>query len=276
MDMRTPDAMPASADPFAKFKAMQRESWSLFAPLATFTTPCAALLVDFAGVKKGDRVLDVACGTGVVALTAARRGANVSGLDLSPALLVEARKNAEIIGAKVDFREGDVEALPYKDGEFDVVLSQFGHMFAPRPEFAIREMLRVLKPGGRIAFSTWPPELMVGRLFQVTGKYLPPPPPGAAPPPAWGEPTVVRERLGAAVTNIEFMREEMTIPALSPAHYRMSVELTAGPVIKAVELLSAEPAKLAAFRAEVEGIIELYFARNLVRQSFLMTRAVKK
>lgn len=263
-------------DPFAKFKAVQRESWALFAPLAAFTTPGAAMLVDFAGVKKGDAVLDLACGTGVVAVTAARCGARVKGLDLSPVLLADARKNAAILGADIEFTEGDAEALPYKDGEFDTVLSQFGHMFAPQPDVVVREMLRVLKPGGRIAFSTWPPELMIGRCFSLVAKYLPPPPPGAAPPPAWGDVNVVRERLGNAVTDLEFHREELAFPALSPQHYRANMEVTAGPVIKAVETLSKEPARLATFRTELEGLAEKYFSQNRVRQSFLMTRAVKK
>lgn len=268
--------MADDVDPFAKFKAMQRESWGLFAPLATFTTPPAALLVDFAGVKAGQAVLDVACGTGVVSVTAARRGAKVRGLDLSPVLLEEAKKNAAIAGVSIDFREGDVEALPYQDGEFDVVLSQFGHMFAPRPDVAIREMVRVLKPGGRIAFSTWPPELMIGLCFATLGKYLPPPPAGVAPPPQWGDPNVVRQRLGDAVSAIEFTRDEMVMPTLSPAHYRAHMEHTAGPVIKAVEMLASDPPKLAQMRAELETLIERYFDKNRVRQSFLMTRAVKR
>jgi SAM-dependent methyltransferase len=263
-------------DPIAQFKAMQRESWALFAPLAAFTTPAAAHLIDWAGVWPGQAVLDVACGTGVVAITAQRRGARVKALDLSPVLLEDARKNAAIINAAIEFTEGDVEALPYKDGEFDVVLSQFGHMFAPRPEVAIREMLRVLKPGGRIAFSTWPPELMIGACIATVGKYLPPPPPDVSPPPQWGDPTVVRQRLGEAVSGIEFHREEMIIPALSPAHYRAHMELTAGPVIKAVEMLSSDPPKLKQFRADLEALAERFFDKNRVRQSFLMTRAIKK
>src|SRR5579863_10280804 len=146
--------MPATADPFEKFKAAQREGWSSFVPVEIMTTPPAAKLVKFAQIAAGQRVLDVACGTGVVAVTAARGGAKVSGLDLTPALLERARENAAIAGVGVDFIEGDAEALPYPDASFDVVLSQFGHMFAPRPAIAVREMLRVLKPGGRVAFST--------------------------------------------------------------------------------------------------------------------------
>jgi SAM-dependent methyltransferase len=264
------------ADPLAQFKAMQRESWALFAPLAAFTTPPAAQLVEFAGVKAGQAVLDVACGTGVVAITASRKGAKVRGLDLSPVLLTEARRNAAMIDAPIEFTEGDAEALPYKDGEFDVVLSQFGHMFAPRPDVAIKEMLRVLKPGGRIAFSTWPPELVIGSVMALVGSYLPPLPPGVSPPPQWGDVGVVRERLGGLVERLEFNRGEMLYPTLSPTHYRASMELTAGPVIKAVEVLSSDPPKLARFRADIEALAERYFDRNCVRQSFLMTRAIKK
>lgn len=264
-----------TTDPFVQFKAMQREAWALFSPLATFTTPPAAALVEFAEVRAGETVLDVACGTGVVAVTAARRGAKVSGLDLSPVLLEDARSNARTIGAAIDFIEGDAEALPYADASFDVVLSQFGHMFAPRPEVTVAEMLRVLRPGGRIAFSTWPPELMIGRMFALTAVYLPPPP-GVAPPPAWGEPTVVRQRLGEAVTDLRFHRDEMVIPALSPQHYRATVELTAGPVAKLVQMLADDAPRLAEFRARLEEIVGHYFVRNCVRQSFLMSRAVKR
>ena len=164
-----------SADPFAQLKAAQREAWATFSPQAMFTVPPAASLVEFASVRNGEVLLDVACGTGVVAITASRIGARVRGLDLSPVLLEDARKNAALIAADIEFVEGDVEAMPYPDATFDVVLSQFGHMFAPRPEVTIAEMLRVLKPKGRIAFSTWPPELLVGQMFGLIAKYLPPP-----------------------------------------------------------------------------------------------------
>lgn len=262
-------------DPYAAMKAAQREGWGLFAPIAPFTTPAAAALVRYAGIGRGQQVLDVACGTGVVAITAALQGATVSGLDLAPTLLVEARRNATLIETPIAFLEGDVEALPYPDAHFDVVVSQFGHMFAPRPERAIAEMLRVLKPGGRIAFSTWPPELCIGRLFDLVGRYLPGPP-GAAAPSSWGETTNIRRWLGAATGEPEFHRDEMSIPALSPRHYGASMELTAAPFIKVVQGLAAEPERLAAFRAEVIAIVQTYFADNRVRQSYLMSRALKR
>ena len=172
-------------DVFDTFKAAQKAGWAHFAPLQAFTTLTAAQLVNHARVEKNARVLDVACGTGVVAITAARRGARSTGLDLTPELLAVARENARIANVDVAWHEGDVEQLPFDDGSFDVVVSQFGHMFAPRPDVAVAQMLRVLKPGGTIAFSTWPPELFVGRLFALVGRYMPPLPPGIAPPPAW-------------------------------------------------------------------------------------------
>ena len=187
----------AAIDPIEAFKAKQREAWSSFAPLAANTTITAARLVRFARVQPNQRVLDVGCGTGVVAITAAlHAAARVTGADLTPELLEVARENARIGGCEIDWHEADVEKLPFADGEFDVVLSQFGHIFAPRPDVAVGEMLRVLKSGGTIAFSTWPPELFNGRMFALIGRNMPPPPPGVSPPTQWGDPNIVRERLG--------------------------------------------------------------------------------
>src|SRR5262245_60234703 len=265
-----------SEDAIAKFKAAQRQGWKHFAPLEAMTTPVAARLVKHAGIRAGQEVLDVGCGTGVVAITAARIGARGRGLDLTPELLERARENARIAGVEIDFLEGDVEALPFADATFDVVLSQFGHMFAPRPEIAVREMLRVLKPGGTIAFATWPPELLIGDGFRLMSKYMPPPPPGVSPPPQWGDVAIVRERLGSAVKDILFDRACMLVPALSVQNYRDVLEHTAGPVVKLVESLStSDPARLAQFRQEYDALIAPYFADNVVRQDYLLTRAVK-
>jgi SAM-dependent methyltransferase len=263
-------------NPLEQFKAAQKAGWAHFTPLQTITTPAAARLVTFARLQTDMRVLDVACGTGVVAVTAARIGARVSGLDLTPELLTAARENARIAGVSIDWHEGDAEALPFDAGAFDAVVSQYGHMFAPRPDVAVAEMLRVLKPGGIVAFSTWPPELFTGRVFALVGRYSPPPPPGVSPAPLWGDPTIVRERLGAAVKDLTFDRAFITVAALSVPHYREMFERTAGPVLKLVEALSAsDPARLAAFRADFEGIVRDYYDDNIVRQDYLMTRAIK-
>jgi len=263
-------------DPFDSFKAAQKQGWAHFAPLEAVTTPCAARLVKWAGVRSGRRVLDAACGTGVVSVTAARLGAQVTGLDLTPELLERARENARIAGVEIDWHEGDVEKLPFGDATFDFVLSEFGHIFAPRPEVAIGEMLRVLKPGGTIAFSTWPPELLVGRTFALTASYMPPPPPGVAPPTQWGDPSIVRQRLGSAVKDIMFDRATMLIPALSPSHHRKASEKSGGSMVRIVaELEGSDPAKLEKFRREYDALAGEYFEDNLLRQDYLITRAIK-
>jgi SAM-dependent methyltransferase len=263
-------------DSYDSFKAAQKLIWAHFAPLEVFTTFVAAQLVKHAAVRAGQDVLDVACGTGVVAVTAARRGARVTGLDLTPTLLERARENSQLAEVQVDWQEGDVERLPFADSAFDVVLSQFGHIFAPRPELAVAEMLRVLKPCGTIAFATWPPELFVARTFALTARYAPPPPPGVAPPSQWGDPGIVTQRLGNAVRNVVFDRGTMRVPALSPQHFRRNIERTVGPIVKLVETLSAsDPAKLAAFRNEYDAVLANYYEDNTVRQDYLLARATK-
>jgi SAM-dependent methyltransferase len=263
-----------SADPFAELKQRQREMWASFSPTATFTAPIAGRLVRFAGITSGERVLDVGTGTGVVALAAAHRGARVTGLDLTPQLLAVARENAKVAARdEVEWTEGDAEALPYPDASFDVVVSQFGHMFAPRPDVAVAEMRRVLRPGGRVAFATWPPEHLVGRIFAFVGKHSPPLPPGAAPPPQWGNPAVIGERLGARFEAPFFERGTMIVPALSVAHYRGFMEASIGPMQKLVERLQGDPAALAEVRAEFDALVAPYFADNVVRQDYLFTRA---
>ena len=263
-------------DPVATFKQTQRQGWKHFAPLEALTTPTAARLVKFANVRVGQNVLDVACGTGVVAITAAQLGARVCGIDLTPELLERALENANVANVEIDFREGDAEALPFADATFDVVFSQFGHMFAPRANVAIAEMLRVLKSGGTIAFATWPPELLIGSSFALVSSYMPPPPAGVSPPPQWGDVAIVRERLGDAVKDILFDRACMLFPALSVHNYRDHLERTAGPMLKLVEMLSAsDPERLAQFRREYEALVAPYFDDNLVRQDYLLTRATK-
>ena len=248
--------------------------WSTFAPFETVTGLAAPKLVKFSGLKADDKVLDVGCGTGVVAITAARCGAKVCGSDLTPELIERAKENAKIAQLKVDFKLADVEDLPYKNNQFDFVLSQFGHMFAPRPTIAISEMLRVLKPGGIIAFSTWPPELLTGRLFSLVGKYAPPPE-GVSPPVEWGKESIIKERLGDHVENIIFQKSEYLNPALSPNHLRQFIENYIGPVRAVISMLETDPNKLEIFREEITTLLSEYFRDNGVVQTYLMTRAKK-
>lgn len=263
-------------DALAQFKQSQKAGWKNFAPMEAMTTPTAARLVQFAGVAEGMRVLDIGCGTGVVAITAARLGAQVKAADLTPELLDRARENTRLAEVEVEFSEADVEELPFQSGEFDVVMSQFAHMFAPRPEVAIREMLRVLRPAGTIAFSTWPPELLVGRTMAISARYMPPPPPGVSSPMLWGDASFVQQQLGDAVEDIIFDRDHMLVPALSPQHFRMNIERSAGPIIKLVEgLSSTSPERLHEFRQAFDAVVKQYHRDNLVRQGYLMTRARK-
>jgi hypothetical protein len=149
-------------------------------------------------------------------------------------------------------------------------------MFAPRPDVAIGEMLRVLKPGGTIAFATWPPELLVGSSFKLVSSYLPPPPPGVSPPPQWGDVAIIRERLGSAVKEMLFDRACMFAPGLSVQNFRYQLERTAGPLLKLVESLgTSDPGRLAQFRREYDALVAPYFEDNVVRQDYLLTRAVK-
>lgn len=263
-----------SEDAFREFKDRQRQMWASFAPTAILTTPVAAHLTEFADVRPGEKVLDVACGTGVVAITAARRGANVSALDLTPDLLDVARENEKLAecGA-IEWTEGDAERLPYRDGSFDVVLSQFGHMFAPQPEVTLSEMRRVLKPRGRIAFATWPPEHFVGRFFAFVGRHSPPPPEGAVPPPLWGVVSVVTERLSNRFDAPFFERGVMRVPALSLPHFWNYMSASIGPLQKMVERLAAQPEQLNAVRQEMLALAEPYFSNNIVHQDYLLTRA---
>ncbi len=263
-------------DALAQFKERQKEGWKNFAPLEVVTIPAAARLVQFAGICSGDRVLDVGCGTGVVAITAARIGARVRAADLTPDLLERARENARTANVDIEWLEADVEKLPFHDGEFDFVLSQFAHMFAPRPEVAVSEMLRVLRPGGTIAFATWPPEMLVGRTQALSARYAPPLPPGIAPPIAWGDPQIITQRLGQLVSSLTFHREALFVPALSPQQFRMHIERSAGPVIRMIQSLeSTDPDRLQAFRTEFDSIVAQYMENNLVRQDYLLTRARK-
>jgi SAM-dependent methyltransferase len=266
-----------NTDPIAEFKARQRETWSMgnFGDMAVYTTPVAGHLVRYARVADVHAVLDVGTGTGVVAITARNIGAKVTALDLTPALLDQAKQSAMLAGHHdIAWHEGDAEALPFPDASFDVVLSQFGHMFAPRPEVAVSEMLRVLKPGGVIAFATWPGEQLIGRLFSLNAKYVPPPP-GVASPVQWGDVGVVRQRLGDSVKRLHVERGIMGIPALSPRHVRLMQEAKTGPFIRMVQALQQDPARLESWRNEMEEMLGEYLHDNVVRHEYLLTRAIK-
>jgi SAM-dependent methyltransferase len=173
-----------------------------FGRIAIFQAAYGERFVERLGIQPGARVLDVACGTGNLAIPAARRGAVVTGVDIAPNLVEQARERAAKEGVKATFDEGDAEALPYADGSFDVVMTMYGAMFAPNPELTASEMARVCRPGGTIAMANWTPTGFVGKMFALNAKHVPPPE-GLAPPVLWGVDAKVRERLGPYASRIE-------------------------------------------------------------------------
>lgn len=218
-----------------------KEVWSTgsYADHARNYLSMTARLVETAGVGPDDRVLDVACGTGNVAITAARRGAAVTGLDITPAMLEDARRNAEIAGVDgIDWREGDATALPFDDDAFDATLSNLGHMFGDPPAAAARELARVTRPGGHVGFTAWTPTSLFPAMAGVLSTYLEPEdlPEFSEPPFMWGDADVVRDRMGETVTEFEFETATATYPALSPGHFWEEMTGSSGPFI---ELLAA-------------------------------------
>jgi SAM-dependent methyltransferase len=258
-----------------RFKEQARKNWGVFAPLEIYTVGPAANLVAFTRVGGGERVLDVGCGTGAVAIAAARRGAQAVALDISPELCAKARENAEVAGVEVDVVEGDAEALPFEDASFDVVFAQF--IFVPRPEVATHEMMRVLRPGGVVAFATWTPELCMGRLFALASAYAPPPPPGLAPPAHWGTPEVMARRLDGFAKEVVFDMGTALSPFLSVPHVRVLFERCIPLLARVVQSLQADPERLRKFRCEFDAIVNHYFdtSTNTLRQDYLLTRAVR-
>ncbi|MEV5961599.1 class I SAM-dependent methyltransferase [Kribbella sp. NPDC051952] len=192
-------------------------------------------LVDALGVQAGEEVLDVACGTGNLTIPAARTGAHVTGLDLTPAMLARAAERAD--GLAVEWVEGDAEDLPFADESFDVVLSAFGCMFAPRHEVVADELARVLRPGGRLGVSAWTPEGAIGEFFRVVGGYLPPSPSYVDPPLAWGSEDSVRELFEGTGIALEFTREECLIHHATPTDAVDCYATLFGPVVLARQSL---------------------------------------
>lgn len=195
----------------------------------------AAALVDAVGVRPGARVLDVACGTGTVAITAHRRGGDVTGVDITPAMLQRARERAAVIDADVDWREGDAANLPVDDDEFDVTLSSLGHMFVSDPTAAGTELVRPTRSGGRVGFTAWTPGSAIDEMVTTLLEYLPSRPDAPPSPHLWGNPDDVRDRLGDAVGHLQFEHAVTAYPALSPDHFWEAMKRDSGPIVVALD-----------------------------------------
>lgn len=212
-------------------------------------------LVRRVGVGTGEDVLDVACGTGNATIPAALTGARVTGLDLTPEMLAVARDRAAVAGAGIEWVDGDAEELPFPDEAFDVVLSTFGAMFAPRHEVVADEIARVLRPGGRIGLCTWTPEGSIGDFFRTVGAYLPPMPEFVDPPLAWGDERHVRELFEGTGITLEFDREVADIPHPSVASAVDCYVTTFGPVVQARALAEAQ-GRWPALRDDMSALFE--------------------
>lgn len=231
-------------------KAKHRTMWALGdypAVAAEIIPDLGAILVEASGVGPGDRVLDVAAGSGNAAIPAALAGASVVASDLTPELLEVGRALAAQRGAKVEWRQDDAEALPYADGEFDKVMSCVGIMFAPHHQASAGELLRVCRPGGTIGLLSWTPEGFIGQMFATMKPYAPPPPPGAQPPPLWGSEDHVRALLGDAVTDVVARRQTVTIDHFAhPSAFRDYFKANYGPTVAVYRGIAEDPDKVAA------------------------------
>lgn len=192
-------------------KTRLRATWMSgdYGVFAKYLEPDALKYLAGLKIKPGTRLLDVACGAGQIAIPAAKAGVKVTGVDLAANLIEQAQARASAEGVKVSFKEGDAEDLAFPDASFDMVVSLIGAMFAPRPDLVASEMLRVCRPGGRIAMANWTPQGFVGRMFKTIGKHVPPPPIMASPV-LWGDEAKVRERFGAGVRNLETSKRMYT------------------------------------------------------------------
>lgn len=247
----------------AAVKARQQAMWASgdFALIGTTLQLVGETLCESAELAAGDRVLDVACGNGNAALAAAHRFCRVVGLDYVPALLERGRERAAAERLEIDFVEGDAEMLPFPADSFDAAVSTFGVMFAPNQERAARELVRVVRPGGRIALACWTPEGFIGRMLVAVAKHVPPPA-GVASPVYWGNEERVRE-LFPDVSGLRAARRFFTFNYESPDHFIDFFRKYYGPTLKAFAALDgAGQAQLA---QDLREVIEKFRTRTSSR-----------
>jgi|SRR5450631_2018014 len=194
------DASPPNIQPL---KAAMRSIWMAgdFGVVARTIASNAETFANSLPIAAGEKVLDVATGTGNLAVPLARKGAAVTGVDIAPNLLVQARERAAAENLSITYDEGDAEQLPYDAASFQAVVTMFGAQFAPRPELVASEFGRVLAPGGLLAMANWDPACFTAQMFKVTSRHVPPPP-GIPPPILWGDEATVRERLAPFFTDL--------------------------------------------------------------------------
>lgn len=244
-----------SEDPLT---ARARAIWTSgdFLPIAKSYEAGAEDFVARLGIAPGESVLDVACGTGNLAIPAARAGAQVTGIDIAPNLIAAARQEARRAGVAVTFDVGDAEALPVGDGQFDTTMSMFGAMFAFRPERVAAELLRVTRPGGRIVMANWTPGGFVGRMLRVHAAVAPPPA-GIPSPLAWGDEDTVRARLEAGASGLVCTVRTLALRfPFGPAGVTELFAACYGPTV--ATLKATDPAGGSRLRADLTRLFDRY------------------
>ncbi|HVQ59658.1 MAG TPA: methyltransferase domain-containing protein [Solirubrobacterales bacterium] len=241
--MKPIDTITAGPSGLADLKRAHRGTWasgSYAAVAERLILEPPYRLIERIGLEPGLELLDIATGTGNAAIPAAIDGARVTGLDLTPELLDQARERAAVVGVDVEWVEGDAEDLAFEDESFDRVVSTFGVQFAPRHEVVAREMVRVTRPGGIIGLVNWTPQGLIGQVLKAVGKRMPKPPGYASPPPLWGDEEHVRGLLGSEA-EVEFQRKAVWFDDFVSAEDWVSfMEAAYGPMLKAREKLAPE------------------------------------
>lgn len=245
---------------FHELKDKHRRVWASgdYSQSARYIGSVGADLVRRLSIAPGDRLLDVATGTGLAAIPAAHAGAAVTGLDLTPELLDSARRRAEAEGVQVTWVEGDAEALPFEDAAFAGVLSTFGVQFAPRHQHAAAQLARVCAAGGTLGLCNWTPTSFIGRVLKTVGGYMPAPPAGASPPPAWGDRAHVQELLGEAF-ELRFETASADFTGESPQQFVDFFASWYGPLISARMALDSQ-GRWQALREELIGLAAAFDA----------------
>jgi SAM-dependent methyltransferase len=238
--------------------AKHRAMWATgdYPKLASeLVAPLGPVLVEACRVGPGDRVLDVAAGTGNAAIPAALTGASVVASDLTPELLDSGRATAVERGVELEWQEANAEALPFADNEFDTVMSCIGVMFAPHHQSAADELVRVCRPSGTIGLISWTPEGHIGRLFAAMKPHVPPPPPGVQAPPLWGDEEHVRALLGDRVDDVVTERRMLTVNAFADgAAFRDYFKSVYGPTISAYRAIGDDAHRAAALDADIAAV----------------------
>ena len=257
MSMQSP--APAPQPDFEAIKKKQQGTWASadFAVVGTTLQIVGEMLAEAVDVRAGERVLDVAAGNGNATLAAARRFATVTSTDYVPALLEKSAARAKAEGLTVSYQVADAEKLPFPDASFDVALSTFGVMFTPQHARSAGELMRVVRPGGRIGLANWTPEGFVGQLFKVIGSFVPPPA-GVKSPALWGTTAHLEELFGRGASDIRSERRMFNFRYHSPEHFVQIFRDFYGPTHKAFAALDANGQK-----GLSDGIIALVERMNI-------------